>query len=124
MSDMISCEDLRKSLVNTALAAFRIRSSINSLLRTLDPSVSQKYVNVMSYQIASITRDLANAGMALSAVVEGDEYEPGLPFNVQNIADFDPDSEHLVVDQILEPAILSENGIYRVGTMKVRNGSK
>ena len=51
--------------------------------------------------------------------LEGQPYDPGVPASALNIGDFDPE-DVLVVEQMVEPIIMDEEGVRKSGTLMVK----
>jgi hypothetical protein len=51
--------------------------------------------------------------------IEGQLYDPGIAASPINIADFEA-TDHLLVDQMLEPIIMSAEGLVRSGRITLR----
>jgi len=55
--------------------------------------------------------------------LEGQPYDPGMAATALNIADFGPE-DRLLVDQMIEPIIMSDAGLVKTGTIMVRKFEK
>ena len=62
-----------------------------------------------------MTKALDESGLHL-VNVEGQIYDPGMAVTPLNIDEFEPDDK-LFVEQIIEPIIMSENAVYKTGTV-------
>ena len=51
--------------------------------------------------------------------LEGQTYDPGMPASALNITDFGPD-DVLVIDQMVEPIVMDQEGVRKSGTVMVR----
>lgn len=117
------CEQFQEALIETTLEAFRLHRTFRQALNRLESKDSQRFIGRADYFLSRIERNLEDAGMSLKTLQEGERYDPGMAVTALNIDDFDPDTEQLVIDQILEPIILNRHGVQRTGTVMLREGS-
>ena len=111
-------EASRKSLINVAAESWRFSRLFSRLLSKLDAGETQRYANQYRFYIKQLEENLEAAGLKL-VNVEGLPFDPGMAATPINIEDFGPD-EMLLVDQMVEPIILSPEGVVRTGTVILR----
>ena len=111
-------EIMRSALIDMAIEGWRFSRTFARLVGKLDAGESNRYVNQLRYYQKRLTENLEDSGLRL-VNLEGQPYDPGLPASAINIADFGPD-DLLVVDQMLEPIIMDNEGVRKSGTVMVR----
>lgn len=111
-------EASRKSLINVAAESWRFSRIFSRLLSKLDAGETQRYTNQYRFYIKQLEENLEAAGLKL-VNVEGLPFDPGMAATPINIEDFGPD-ETLLVDQMVEPIILSPEGVVRTGSVMLR----
>ena len=107
-----------ESLVELAVESWRFSRLFAKLTSKLDAGESSRYVNQYRYYVKKIESILERAGLRI-VNVEGQLYDPGMAASALNIEDFEGD-DHLLVDQMLEPIIMGNDGIVRAGTVMLR----
>ncbi len=111
-------ERLTKSLVDISIESWRFTRLFARLLTKLDAGEEARYANQFCYYRKRLEESLESAGLRL-VNVEGHPYDPGMAATALNIADFGPD-DRLLVDQMIEPIIMSQEGVIRAGTVMLR----
>lgn len=111
-------EVMRSALIEMAIEGWRFSRTFARLVEKLDAGESNRYVNQLRYYQKRITENLEDSGLKL-VNLEGQPYDPGLPASAVNIADFGPD-DVLVVDQMVEPIVMDDEGVRKSGTVMVR----
>lgn len=111
-------EASRKSLINIAVDSWRFSRLFSRLLYKLDAGETHRYTNQYRFYIKQLEENLEAAGLKL-VNVEGQPFDPGMAATPINIEDFGPD-ETLLVDQMVEPIILSPEGVVRTGSVMLR----
>lgn len=107
-----------ESLVELAVESWRFSRLFAKLTSKLDAGEGSRYVNQYRYYLKKIETILERAGLRI-VNVEGQLYDPGMAATALNIEDFEVDDQ-LLVDQMLEPIIMGNNGIVRAGTVMLR----
>lgn len=107
-----------ESLVELAVESWRFSRLFAKLTSKLDAGESSRYVNQYRYYLKKIESILERAGLRI-VNVEGQLYDPGMAASALNIEDFQGE-DHLLVDQMLEPIIMGNDGIVRAGTVMLR----
>lgn len=111
-------KNIEQSLINIAVESWRFSRLFSRLLDKLDAGESSRYVNQHRFYLKRLDENLKQAGIRL-VNVEGQIYDIGMAATALNAEDFDPD-DNLVVDQMLEPIIMGEEGLVRTGTVILR----
>ena len=114
----ITVSVLEAALVDIAVEGWRFGRLSARLLAKLDASESLRYSNQLRYYLKRTEEALALAKLHI-VDVEGHPYDAGMAATAINVADF-PDSDALIVDQVVEPIIMSPDGVRRSGTVMLR----
>ena len=111
-------ETAESALINIASDTWRLLKLMDRILGKLDAGDGQRYAGQFRYFKQQVESNLESAGFKL-VNVEGQLFDPGIAASALNLADFDADDQ-LLVDQMLEPIIMSADGIRKRGTVMVR----
>jgi len=84
----------------------------------MDAGEGARFINQYRYYLKRLEESLEQAGLRL-VNVEGHPYDPGIAATALNIGDFGPE-DHLLVDQMVEPIIMGQEGLVRTGTVMIR----
>lgn len=109
---------VRDSVLTMAVEAWRFGRVFERLLGRLDASETKRYRNQFNWFMKKVDESLTQTGLRI-VNVEGQAFDPGLAATPLNIEEFEA-SDVLVVDQMLEPIIMGEEGIVRTGTVTLR----
>ena len=109
---------MRESVLTMAVEAWRFGRVFDRLLGRLDASETKRYRNQFNWFMRKVDESLTQAGLRI-VNVEGQSFDPGMAATPLNIEEFDA-SDTLVVDQMLEPIIMGDEGIVRTGTVTLR----
>jgi hypothetical protein len=110
--------DAERSLIALAVESWRFSRVCVRLIGKLDAGDVSRYANQLSYFQKKIDESLESAALSLLNV-EGHEFDPGMAVAALNLSDFAPD-DRLLVDQMIEPIIMSREGLRRQGTVMLR----
>jgi hypothetical protein len=110
--------DYESLLIDMAVESWRLSRLFLRVANKLDAGESTRYVNQLRFFQRQVEENLRSAGLTL-VNVEGQEYDPGMAASALNGGDFEP-GDRLVIDQMVEPIIMSETGIRRTGTITLR----
>lgn len=113
-----SLEDMRNALIGMAIESWRFSQVFNRLLLKLDAGEQKRYMNQFRWFTKRVDDALEQAGLRI-VNVEGHPFDPGMAAAPLNAADFDA-QDTLVVDQMLEPIIMGNEGVVRTGTVTLR----
>lgn len=116
--DNNSAEPSEDALIDIAVESWRFSRIFARVLTKLDAGESNRYTNQLRYFQKKIESNLESAGLKL-VNVEGQVFDPGMAASALNIGDFEPNDE-LLVDQMIEPIILDDEGIKKEGTVMLR----
>lgn len=114
----ISPETLERSLIEMAVEGWRFSKVFSRAVGKLDAGESGRYASQLRYYLRKVEDGLSDCSLKL-VNVEGHPYDPGMAATALNVGDFGPDDQ-LVVDQMIEPIIMSANGLRRQGTVTLR----
>lgn len=109
---------IEQSLIEMAVESWRFCRLVTRVIGKLDAGESTRYVNQLRYFQKRVEENLDSNGLKL-VNVEGHPYDPGMAASALNLGDFGPDDE-LFVDQMVEPIVMSSNGLRRQGTVMLR----
>src|SRR6266852_1900557 len=107
-----------QALVDLAIESWRFQKLFARALAKLDAGESLRFANQHRYFIKRIDECLAGVGIKL-VNLEGQAYDPGAAVTALNVGDFNAEDD-LVVDQMIEPVIMSVSGLLRAGTVMLR----
>ena len=113
--------DLKKledAIIEMAIEGWRFAKLFTRAIGKMDAGESNRYVSQLRYYQKRVCDTLETAGMRI-VNVEGQAYDPGIAASAINIGDFGPE-DRLVVDQMVEPIIMSESGLRRQGTVMLK----
>ncbi len=110
--------NIENSLIDTTIESWKFSRLFLKLMNALDAGEAKRYSNQLSYFTKKIKVNLESTGLTI-VDLEGQRYDPGIAASALNIGDFEPDDE-LIVDQMLEPIIMSSEGIRKEGTVLLR----
>lgn len=112
---MANEEKLKENLVTIASELFRFEKVFKKAIEKLEIEDQNKYVSQFAWFAKKVTKALDGSGLHL-VNIEGQIYDPGMAVTPLNIDEFEPEDK-LFVEQIIEPIIMSENAVYKTGTV-------
>ena len=101
-----------------AVESWRFARVFERLLSKLDAGEQNRYLNQYRWFIKRLEESLEQAELKI-VNVEGQPFDPGMAATPLNITEFDTQDE-LIVDQMLEPIIMSREGLVKAGTVTLR----
>lgn len=107
-----------KILLDLAVESWRFARLFGRVLGKLDAAEAPRFINQLRYYQKSLEDQLAAAGFKI-VNLEGQPYEPGIAASALNIGDFGPE-DRLVIEQMMEPIVMSAEGLVRPGTVMVQ----
>ena len=113
-----SPEKIESTLLSMAIESWRFSKVFNRLLSKVDAGEQGRYIGQMRWFIKKIEDSLAESGLKL-VNVEGQQFDPGMAVTPLNIEEFESD-DVLIVEQMLEPIIMGEQGLLKTGTVTLR----
>jgi len=105
------------ALIEMAVESWRFSRVFLRLISKLDAGEATRYVNQLRYFQKRIEESLDEVGLKL-VNVEGQYFDAGVAATALNIADFAPD-DRLIINQMIEPILMSNEGLKRQGTVMV-----
>ena len=106
-----------QALMDLAVEGWRFSRLFLKALSKMDAGVSGRYVNQLRYFQKRIEESLERSGLRL-VNVEEQIFDPGVAAAALNIGDYEA-GDKLVIDQMVEPIIMGEDGLKRQGTVTV-----
>lgn len=108
-------EQIEQSLINIAVESWKFSRVFGRVVGKLDAGEMSRYFNQLRYFQKKVEENLDLSGLKIFNV-EGQIYDPGMAASALNLGDFGP-NDILVVDQMLEPIIMGQNGLRKQGTV-------
>ena len=106
------------SLLNLATESWRFAKVFIRAISKIDSAEQGRFINQYRYYIKQLEDILSSEGLRL-VNLEGQQYDPGTAATALNLDEFLPE-DVLVVEQMLEPLIMNDDGILKAGTVLVR----
>ncbi|MGI6435936.1 MAG: hypothetical protein ACOX0F_11355 [Syntrophomonadaceae bacterium] len=113
-----SSEIIYRALINIAVESWRFGKVFERLVLRMEPKEQARYISQFNWFIKKVEASLADAGMHM-VNIEGHLFDPGMAATPLNIDEFG-DSGDLIVDNMLEPIIMSATGLVKAGTVILR----
>lgn len=115
-------EQLIHSVMDIAAEAWRFHGVFDRMLLDSDPVKAQRYVNQYAWFLKKVEKALAEAGLRMVSV-EGQPFDPGMAVTALNLDEFDADDE-LYVQQMIEPILMDETSVRRMGVVMLGRKEK
>ena len=112
---------LETTLVSLAIESWRLSKSFERLLIKSDPMEQRKYKSKLSWFNKKLNETLEEANLKFINL-ENQKYDTGSAVTAINLDDFQPD-EDLEIDQMIEPIVMSNEGVLIAGTVVLRKRS-
>ncbi|MGO9421441.1 hypothetical protein [Roseiarcus sp.] len=109
-------------LVELAIEGWRFQKLFTKALAKLDPAEAARFVNQHRFFVRKIDDAVAAVGVRFVSI-EGEPFDVGAAVTALNLADFGP-GEQVVVDQMIEPIVMSQTGLLRTGTVILRKADQ
>ena len=113
-----SPEVMRQVVISMAIESWRFCKVFERMLTKLDAGEQSRYMSQLRWFMKKIGGSLDDVGLRL-VNVEGHPFDPGMAATPLNIEDFEVD-DTLIVDQMLEPIIMGQEGLVKTGTVILR----
>ena len=113
--------NLKDKLAALAIESWRLSKAFESLLMRSELKEQRKYQSKLSWFNKKLDETLQDADLKL-VNLENQPYEIGAAVKAINIDDFSSDDE-LIIDQMIEPIIMTDHGIFKTGTVILRKAS-
>ena len=112
---------LETTLASLAIESWRLSKSFERLLIKSDPMEQRKYKSKLSWFNKKLNETLEEANLKFINL-ENQKYDTGAAVTALNLDDFQPDDD-LEIDQMIEPIVMSNEGVLRAGTVVLRKRS-
>jgi hypothetical protein len=109
---------MRDAVISMAVESWRFGRVFDRLLTKLDAGEQNRYKSQFRWFLKKVEAALEQANLRI-VNVEGHPFDPGMAATPLNIEEFGTD-DALMVDQMLEPIIMGEEGLIRTGTVTLR----
>ena len=113
---------LRESVISMVVESWRVSRVFERILNKLDAAEKTRYVSQFRWFMKKVDEALLQANMKV-VNVEGQVFDPGMAATAINIDEFDSE-DTLIVDKMLEPIIMDNDGIVRSGTVILKKVEK
>ena len=112
---------LKDTLAALAIESWRLSKAFESLLIRSEAKEQRKYQSKLSWFKKKLDETLQEADLQL-VNLENQSYDVGSAVKAINIDDFSSGDE-LIIDQMIEPIIMTDQGILKTGTVILRKAS-
>ena len=112
---------METTLASLAIESWRLSKSFERLLTKSDPMEQRKYKSKLSWFNKKLNETLEEANLKFINL-ENQKYDTGAAVTAINLDDFKPDDD-LEIDQMIEPIVMSNEGVLRAGTVVLRKRS-
>lgn len=106
------------ALIELAVESWRLSRQFIRSLDLKEASVAQRQSGQIRYFQKRLDDILAEQGLRIINL-EGQPYEPGSAVTGLNTGDFGAE-DRLIIEQMIEPTIMDNNGVRRLGTAMLR----
>ncbi|GAB3229356.1 hypothetical protein [Pseudaeromonas pectinilytica] len=113
-----SSEQMEQSLIDIAVESWRFSRLFRNVINKVDAGDSGRYVNQLRYFQKKVEESLNSSGLKL-VNIEGQPYDVGMAASALNLGDFGP-HDVLIVEQMVEPIIMGQNGLRKQGTVMLK----
>lgn len=105
-------------IIDIAVESWRFSRIFLRAIGKLDAGEGNRYISQFKYYLEKLEQNLSAIGVRL-VNLEGHPYDSGMAVKALNIGDF---SSHdtLIVEQMLEPVIMGQDGLLREGTVMLQ----
>jgi hypothetical protein len=115
-------ESVRASFLDVSIDFWRLTNTVSRLLGKLDATDQPRLESQLRYFARRLEQNLSAHGLRL-VTFDGSGADPGLPVTIVNREDFES-GEDLLIAQTLEPAVVGEHGVERLGSAMARKRSE
>ena len=113
-----STKEVIDVLIKLSVESWRFQKLYKRLIAKMDAGEQKKYNSQLTW-FSNIIQDSLNQVGIKIVNLEGQLFNTGMAVSPINIEEFDS-SDSLVVDQMLEPVLMDENGVIKTGTVILR----
>ncbi|MFA4829101.1 MAG: hypothetical protein WC855_03765 [Thermodesulfovibrionales bacterium] len=114
----IGSDPVKNALLSLAVEGWRFTRAYLRLISKLDAGDQNRFASQYRYFQKQLEDKLSVVGFRL-VNIEGLPFDTGMAATAINLSDF-LSEDKLIVDQMLEPIIMSETGIVKMGTVLLR----
>lgn len=109
---------LTQVVIGVAIESWRLSRIFERALMKLDAGEQARYKGRLRWFNKKVEESMAEVGLHL-VNVEGQPFDPGVAATPLNLEEFEV-SDTLIVDKMLEPIIMGDEGLVRTGTVTLR----
>lgn len=106
---------LEENLIAIATEMYRFQGVFEKVLGKLELSEQNKYYRQYAWFEKKVRQALDDSNLTV-VPLEGKEYDAGMPVTPLNLEDFEPE-EHLYIEKVIEPLIMQNGNICKMGTV-------
>jgi len=114
----LSSDPVKNALLSLAVEGWRFTRAYLRLISKLNAGDQNRFTSQYRYFQKQLEEKLGDVGFRL-VNIEGLPFDPGMAATAINLGDF-LSEEKLIVDQMLEPIIMNETGVVKMGTVVLR----
>jgi len=114
----VPCDMVLDIVINMAIESWRFGRVFERVLTKLDVGEQSRYMGQLLWFKKKIEDSIAQFELSI-VNVEGQPFDPGMAATPLNIEEFEA-QDVLVVDQMLEPIIMSKEGLVKTGAVTLR----
>ncbi|MBT9167927.1 MAG: hypothetical protein DDT19_01271 [Syntrophomonadaceae bacterium] len=111
-------DPVKNALLSLAVEGWRFTRAYLRLISKLDAGDQNRFASQYRYFQKQLEDKLGDVGFRL-VNIEGLPFDTGMAATAINISDF-LSEDRLIVDQMIEPIIMNDDGIVRTGTVLLR----
>lgn len=108
-------ENLMNSIVEIAIEEFRFRRTFEKALQKLDVDDQKKYISQFLWFTKKVNAAVEKAGLRVINL-EGQLYDEGMAVVPLNLDEFQTEDQKVVM-QMIEPVIMDNDAILRMGSV-------
>ena len=120
--ESVDHEGLTGALLTLAVESWRFGRAGERVLMKLDESEQRRHQRQLRWFQKKVEESLTEVGMRIVSI-EGHAFDPGMAATPLNLEEFEAD-DALVVDQMLEPIVMGQTGVVRVGTVTLKKAEQ
>ena len=110
----MTTETLITAFVELITESYRLKKTFERLVKKSDFSEQARYINQISWYNKKISEIANDVGLNI-VDIEGQKFDEGMAVTTINSDEFDKD-DILYIEQMIEPTIMFENKILKIGT--------
>jgi hypothetical protein len=114
----VTSDPVKNALLSLAVESWRFTRAYLRLVSKLDAGDQNRFASQYRFFQKQLEDKLNTVGLRL-VNIEGLPFDPGMAATAINISDFLAE-DRLIVDQMLEPIIMGEAGVIKMGTVLLR----